>query len=170
MTASPRNSMKFPASQRGFTLLLAALIASTVLALGSSIFTIAQKQITLSSVGRDSQFAFYAADAGAECALYWDMRHDAFGTVPPASAPACDGTPLSEQVVSGDRTAGPPYVIEFQVNMFTADGGTPYCADVKIYKNTGDPHTRIHADGYSTACAIIATSPRALQRSVELYY
>src|SRR3990167_4752401 len=65
--------------ERGFTLLLAALVASIVLALGASIFGVAQKELTLSSIGRDSQFAFYAADTGAECALYWDFRHQAFG-------------------------------------------------------------------------------------------
>lgn len=168
--ASPPISMKKLISQKGFTLLLAALVASTVLALGSSIFVIAQKQITLSSVGRDSQFAFYAADAGAECALYWDMRQNAFGAEAPATAPTCDGQLLNEQVITGDRVVGPPYIIEFQINMFESSGGIPYCVDVKIYKNDTDPHTRIHADGYSTACAIITTSPRALQRSVELYY
>ncbi len=66
--------------QRGFTLLLAALVASIVLALGSSIFTIAKKQVTLSSLGRDSQFAFYAADTAAECALYYDVRLSSFAT------------------------------------------------------------------------------------------
>ena len=40
-------------SNRGFTLLLAALVATIVLALASSIFTIAQKQLILSSIGRD---------------------------------------------------------------------------------------------------------------------
>ena len=67
-------------AQAGFTLLLAALVASIVLALGSSIFTIAKKQVTLSSLGRDSQFAFYAADTIAECALYYDVRFAAFVT------------------------------------------------------------------------------------------
>lgn len=167
-TRSTVNARSLP-TQAGFTLLLAALIASTVLALGSSVFVIAQKQVMLSSVGRDSQFAFYAADAGAECALYWDMRHDAFGSSTPASVPTCDGKALDEQVTSGNRAAGPPYTIEFQINMFDA-AGAPYCAGVTIYKSDTDPHTRIHADGYSTPCSVIATSPRALQRSVELYY
>jgi len=61
---------------RGFTLLLAALVASIVLALGTSIYEIATKEVQLSSLGRDSQFAFYAADTAAECALYWDFRYN----------------------------------------------------------------------------------------------
>lgn len=66
--------------ERGFTLLLAALVASIVLALGTAIYSIAIKQLTLSSLGRDSQFAFYAADTMAECALYNDIRLGAFAT------------------------------------------------------------------------------------------
>lgn len=80
-------------SSAGFTILLAALVSSLVLSLGISIFTIARKSITLSTLGRDSQYAFYAADTAAECALYWDLRHDAFGSASssPLSELTCDG-------------------------------------------------------------------------------
>jgi hypothetical protein len=144
---------------------LAALVSSIVLSLGSSIFVIAQKQIMLSSLGRDSQFAFYAADTGAECALYWDVRYDAFGTSTPALEPTCDGKVLGATGFSQTR----PYVVEFQINLFT-DQSTGYCADVTIYKNDSNPFTVIHADGYSTTCETKDTSARALQRSVELRY
>lgn len=76
---------------QGFTLLLAALIASIVLALGTSIFGIVQKELILSSIGRDSQFAFYAADTGAECALYWDVRHQLFTSEIAPTEITCDG-------------------------------------------------------------------------------
>jgi Tfp pilus assembly protein PilX len=80
-------------NSRGFTILLAALVASLVLSLGISVFTIAQKQLLLSSLSRTSQYAFYAADAGAECALYWDLRHVAFGSTStdPLTELTCDG-------------------------------------------------------------------------------
>lgn len=163
-------------SNRGFTLLLAALVASIVLALGSSIFGIAKKQVTLSSLGRDSQFAFYAADTAAECALYWDIKRGAFGATVPAVAPSCNGTILAETVTSGNRTA-PPYTIEFGINFFVdADGqsGTyddeGYCARVSVTKNTSDPFTVIKADGYSTPCSSTETSTRSLQRTVYLRY
>jgi hypothetical protein len=44
-----------------------------VLAVGASIINIALKQVILSGAGRESQFAFYAANTGLECALYWDL-------------------------------------------------------------------------------------------------
>lgn len=87
--------MKFRNTNRGFVLLLAALIASLSLGLGLAIVTIARKSVTLSSIGRDSQFAFYAADTGAECALYWDIRHNLFSTSSPPTDITCDAQTVS---------------------------------------------------------------------------
>lgn len=77
--------------QRGFTLLLATLTASLLLLLGASIFGLIKKEVILSSLGRDSQFAFYAADSGAECALYWDFRQNLFSSSTPPTVITCDG-------------------------------------------------------------------------------
>lgn len=162
--------------QRGFTLLLAALIASIVLALGASIFSIAQKQITLSSIGRNSQFAFYVADTIAECALYWDFRFSYFSSSATSTEPSCDGHTLT---FAGE--VGPyPYTISTdRINIFmNADGvnGTGddggYCAEVTVTKSfdANIVSTLVHANGYSVSCDSISTSPQALQRSVELSY
>ncbi len=172
-------SMKHPIHQspksgeRGFTLLLAALVSSIVLALGASIFALAQKEVTLSSIGRDSQFAFYAADAAAECALYWDFRFDYFATsTPPDVNPTCDGQPLSASPPSDDY----PYTMESaKINIFQdVEPAGNFCVQVFVTKSldpiTSALRTVIHADGYSVNCAAIQTSSRALQRSVELHY
>ena len=89
----PKETKQANAHSRGFTILLAALVASLVLSLGISVFTIAQKQLLLSSLSRTSQYAFYAADTGAECALYWDLRHTAFDSTStdPLTELTCDG-------------------------------------------------------------------------------
>src|SRR3990167_2209689 len=77
-------------TSRGFTLLLAALVSSIVLAVGAAIFGIAQKQVLLSAIGRDSQLAFYAADTAAECALYWDFRCNYFASSTALINPSCN--------------------------------------------------------------------------------
>lgn len=82
-------------NKRGFTLLLATLIASLLLLLGASMFGLVRKQVLLSSLGRDSQFAFYAADTAAECALYWDIRHNLFASSTPPTEITCDGQTVS---------------------------------------------------------------------------
>lgn len=158
--------------QKGFTLLLAALVASIVLALSTSIFGLAQKEIILSSIGRDSQYAFYAADTGAECALYWDVRYRYFGADMPAGIvppPQCGGEDICDGV--GDsctHTGEYPQTMSFR---FEPNG---FCADVFITKtqseDSGAISTLVRADGYSRSCGSLEDPSRVLQRSVELHY
>lgn len=148
---------------RGFTILLAALVATLVLALGISVFSIAQKQVILSSLGRSSQYAFYAADTAAECALYWDVRFGYFSTTSPSGTPACDGTSLS--ITPATPPPGQPvYTMTFEYEP------NRLCARVAVEKDTINGTTVIEADGFSTECSEIDVSTRALQRSVELSY
>lgn len=184
--------------RRGFTLLLAALIASIVLSIGASIFTIASKQIILSATGRDSQFAFYAADSAAECALYWDIRYQYFATTSPAGVtPTCDlsgpvgsGTPQPINATGRNEgaTSDYPQTMTFQSEFFKKSNGNGYCVYVCVTKlRSTDPDqttacgkvshptlsgvkTVINANGYSVPCNQITTSETALQRSVELQY
>ena len=59
-------------AERGFALLVAVLVSSVVLAVGLSIANVTLKQYIFAGIGKESEVAFYAADAGMECALYWD--------------------------------------------------------------------------------------------------
>lgn len=58
----------------GFTLFIALIVSSLLLAIGFSLSTIILKQLIFANSGKESQLAFYAADSGAECALYWDRK------------------------------------------------------------------------------------------------
>lgn len=58
----------------GFTLLFALLVSVLVLAVGASVISVSLRQSVLSNTGRESQYAFYAANTGIECALYWDVN------------------------------------------------------------------------------------------------
>lgn len=58
----------------GFTLLYALIISSLILATVLSIVNIALKQSNIAGLGRRSQVAFYAANSGMECALYWVLH------------------------------------------------------------------------------------------------
>lgn len=174
--------------QAGFTLLLAALVASIVLGLGAAIYEIAQKEVSLSSIGRDSQFAFYAADTAAECALYWDFRCNYFATSTASvqtSDPSCatvllpPGPTCDTQALGASGRPGAdsyPYTMtSASFDLFQSPGlSGGFCAQVSVHKEL-DPvtqaiRTTIHADGYNVDCASIFTSSRALQRTVELNY
>lgn len=68
------NFKKNKSNKKGFTLLFSILVSIMVLAVGASIINISLKQVILSSSGRESQYAFYAANTGIECALFWDLN------------------------------------------------------------------------------------------------
>lgn len=167
--------LRFKTSQRGFTVLLAALVSSIALALGMSIFSLAQKEITLSSLGRDSQLAFYAADTGAECALYWDMRSGSFVTTTPPAKVTCDGQDAAVNAVNNGEGAAwqsTAFTFSFESKGAAASG---YCSQMTVTKakplgGGATASTTIHADGYSVPCGSLLTSSRALERSVELTY
>lgn len=189
---APHSGVRRRAANSGFTLLLAALVSSIVLAVGAAIFGIAQKQVLLSAVGRDSQFAFYAADTAAECALYWDFRCNYFASSTALVSASCTSNPTCDTELieaEGRPTAVPyyPYTMTSKKMDFFQDAAVSgnLCAQVSVTKcqgtfnadgdcvvssGTAPIRTIIHADGYSTNCAAILTSERALQRSVELHY
>lgn len=80
--------------EHGFTLLLSLLIASIVLSISLSVFGIIVREISLSTSARESRLAFYGANAGIECALYWDFVQDMFATNTPggiSNAIECNG-------------------------------------------------------------------------------
>lgn len=58
---------------RGFTLYYAALFAGVLVIIGGALLNLALKEFRLSATLRDSEYAFFAADSGTECALYWDL-------------------------------------------------------------------------------------------------
>jgi len=68
-------NIRHTAYNKGYALILSIVVSSVVLSIGLSLLNIVQKEIILSATGRDSQFAFYAADGGVECALYWDIGY-----------------------------------------------------------------------------------------------
>lgn len=181
MKQKTKNKRQKIINRRGFTLLLAALAASIALTLGTSIFSISTKQVQLSSIGRDSQFAFYAADTAAECALYWDMRFGYFGTSTPPdpqSQYVCDMQALNATGRPPITNPQPyPYTMTFQLQ------SNGRCANVSVLKcdgpissagvctsSNGPIRTVVHADGFNTTCNTIASNPSAVQRSVELNY
>lgn len=150
---------KKESAQRGFTLLLATLMSALLLLLGAAIFSLIKKEIILSSLGRDSQLAFYAADTAAECALYWDVRQNAFASSTPYTDATCDEESLGDLIFVAYDT---PIDFEFEPN--------GYCARVSVTKRATHPRTTIQSRGYSTSCANIEVSPRTLERAVRLTY
>ena len=165
---------------RGFTLLLAALVASIALSLGSAIYSIVSKELTLSSIGQASQYAFYAADTAAECTLFWDSRSDlhpnvfatsSTDTTATPSIVTCDTVTASSIQATSNTTAA---TTTFIVDSLFKDVSNGYCAQVTVAKtynvSLNSEHTLITANGYNVQCGQVSTAPNALQRTVQLQY
>jgi hypothetical protein len=158
-------------TRRGFTLFIALIVSSLLLAVGLSLSTIILKQLIFSNSGKESQLAFYAADSGAECALYWDRKGvDGYTTFDGAFATSSTNkdifcgtggptTPQTAQVGSFEKIMSPDqlqatttfYVDYSDVNEVDHKA----CAFVTVYKwldiTQTDPvqHTRIDSRGYN---------------------
>ncbi len=130
------------AEPRGFTLLISVILSSVVLAVGLSLMDVAFKQVILASTAKQSQYAFYAADAALECALYWDQKQDLFdySTEPASGALTCQGMsmPFTTSVSGSARTTN--------FTIPCAGGGTQ--SDVQVFKQASG-QTSIYANGYN---------------------
>lgn len=146
--------------KRGFTLLMSVLIASVLLALGYEIYNLAIKEVKLSSAGRESQFAFFAADTGIECALYSDTALDAFATTSSLVDLTCGTAP---SVLTRNNT-GSEYITTFSFT--SGSGNSAQCVDVVVTRE--DPkRTTIESYGHNT-CNI--EDPLRLERAIRVIY
>ena len=164
----------------GFTLFVAMVVSSLLLAVGFSIGNIILKQLLLAGSGKDSQIAFYAADSGSECVQFWDVKN-ADGTNVlddgpfSASSTVVAATPTPIPIPTENATircgAGKIYaskMVSFDAATSTLiidysnnTDGYPSCAKVVIAKgynsatddlgNTENvPYTRIISRGYNS--------------------
>lgn len=148
-------------THRGFTLLMSVLVASVMLALGYALYNIAVKELILSSSGRESQFAFYAADTGVECALYWDYNGDTFSTSSPLTEVACGiATSTLTRNLSGST-----YTTTFS---FTQRATVPSpCISVIVTRDVSPRRTTIESSGYNTCDT---ANPFRIERAIRVTY
>lgn len=159
---------------QGIALLLAITVTGLLLLVSLAISNIAFRELLLSSTGRESQVAFFAANSGIECALYWDQKHsDIFAT-------SSESVVADPQVLSCGNNDGVEVTSEesgaYYRNSFHFDIQPSSCAEVivdKIENVTSDPsvmsiHTKIQSRGYNTLCDGI--SSRKLERAIEVNY
>ncbi|MEA2701633.1 MAG: hypothetical protein QOE22_342 [Candidatus Parcubacteria bacterium] len=155
--------------QRGFTLLIAIILASVALVVGLSLADIAYKQIVLSSAARNSQVAFYRADSAMECALYYDQKFAAFnvGNIFDQGAMQCDGravTGYAESTLTGGGV---------RTTFDVACAGTGRSATVAVYKegtgtcSASGAKSCIFASGFNTCSA---TDPSLFERGLKIFY
>ena len=168
--------MKSSHQESGFTLLLSLLVISVILSVSFGVFDVMTKELKLSGLGRESQIAFYAADAGIECAYFWDIKQKEFENE--------DGWPKTDanysiecaNKVIGKNFSfdGGKYTTDFQFDMGIAT--TQKCAMVTVTKSIENKKvenidykittTTIESKGYNYWCT--STSPHKVERAIRV--
>ncbi|HEY4505349.1 MAG TPA: pilus assembly PilX N-terminal domain-containing protein [Candidatus Paceibacterota bacterium] len=155
-------------SNAGFTLLISIITTSMLLIVSFVVVNVSLGQLLLASAAHESQYAFYAADGGTECAVYWDLKDpslSAFDTSTPGTI-TCSGQTIgvgnpdtvntipSQSAVIGGAT---PSIFEIDF--------TKGCAIVRVTKSGGV--TTIDSRGYNTCDT---SAQRRYERGVTLVY
>lgn len=142
-------------NKKGFTLLVSIIVTGMLLVVSFAVVNIAYRQLVLANSNEESQVAFYNADSGVECAVYWDFRSgvSAFSTTS-NSVINCNGQNFT---VGGGGLANATST--FTVNL------TNGCVTVSVgkYNNL----TIIDSRGYNTCTA---GASRRLERGEKLSY
>ncbi len=94
-------------NKKGFSTFIAVIIAGSLTLVAFTVSKIVTRSIEFANTGRNSQEAFFAADAGIECAIYWDTKEDVskFATSTSGAPITCAGVSMSSGTISGTSTA-----------------------------------------------------------------
>ncbi|NUQ57156.1 MAG: GIY-YIG nuclease family protein [Candidatus Paceibacter sp.] len=139
----------------GFTLLMSLLVISIILSIGLGVSDVIIRETKISGLGRESQVAFSAADAGVECAFFWEIKHpgltqSAFNS---ANSVSCAGNTVNNNFSTN-------------ISNFTLNLGNSSCVSVKVDKASSPTQTIIESRGYNTDCG--AVSPFKVERAIRL--
>ncbi len=142
-------------NKKGFTLLVAIIVTSMLLIISFVVANIAYKQLVLANSNQESQYAFYNADSGIECAVYWDFKngYTVFDPLIATTSMRCNGQAYNTGGTGNATTT-------FTINL------TKGCAVVSVGKHSGGL-TIVDSRGYNT-CSPGAI--RKLERAEKLTY
>jgi Tfp pilus assembly protein PilX len=167
-------------TQKGFTLIFAIFLSTIILSITLSMMYILYKELVLSTVDRESQIAFFAADVGMECGQYWDFRADLNGSTTqsyfiqgtgavglPASLYCAGQNILTNAGPNGETAFYKDSVTEKTTFYLNNIGGGSSCATVIVTKLSFTGKSKIESHGYNRC---LATDPRRVERAIEFNY
>ncbi len=145
------NKKNIQKNKKGFVLLYTMLLSSMILAIALGITNVALKEAKFSTSAKNTNEAFFAADLGAECALYGDRSDiDIFNTAFGQNL-KCNGKNVN---ISQSNN-------KFSFTLNNLGSTQKGCAIVEVDKNSG---TKIISKGYHN-CAT-----RSVERVLEVTY
>ncbi len=151
-------------------MLVAVLITSVFLIISFVVINVALKELILANSAKESQYAFYAADSGTECAVYWDLASSTSKFDPSTPGTISCG---SQTISTGSQTVP---TIPSQPSLIGGGGANTTsifnvnfakgCAIVRVTKAPGGV-TTVDSRGYNTCSS---TSIRRFERGITLTY
>ncbi len=146
---------------KGFALLFAVMISSIILAIALGVATISYKEVKFSTSAKDTNDAFFAADTGAECALYYDRIDPANNAFDPLFSGPMNCNGLSITLGGSDPTWN------FIVSQLGDNKNG--CAIVSV--NKSDPNsTSIVSKGYNNGGSNCIATENTVEREIDLNY
>lgn len=148
----------------GFVAIFTVLIATTIMLMIVGITGTTYKETLLTRSSTDSNKAFFAADTGSECALYYDRKINAFPEIVGIAGPtilSCQNI-TSSIIGTGD--------LKYSFLLDSTDG---WCSDVRVDKaffEDGAYYTKIESFGYNTSCSERGVSPASVERAIRIKY
>jgi len=174
-----KNKMN-PKARRGFVLLFTIVLTAIILSVALGLSNISLREFTFSTSTKATGEAFYAADVGVECAIYWDLT-------PAQLSGGGQGDPFENESIdtfcagvevdlnTGTGELLDPWVFSIQSLGVSGQG----CAQVSVTKNTSDPFfpiTHVVSKGYNVGkpatlgdpCDL--SNPGIVERQLEVDY
>lgn len=151
-------------SRSGFVILFAGTISAILLSIALGVANIAFKEVKFRTSDKETNAAFFAADVGVECALFYDRSdQNKF----PADGPAMPITCANNLDIPVSFSAG---VYNFTItNLGDLGQG---CAKVTVDK-TAPPMTTIISSGYNNGGNVPGScvqGSNTVERQIELNY
>ena len=149
---------------KGFVLLFVVMLSSIILAITLGVVDISLKEIKFGTSAKDTNEAFFAADTGAECALYYDRSASGNNAFTGTASMNCAGSNIT---LNGSDPSW-----NFVVSGLGSEGKG--CAKVTVDKTGLAPCNSpvcIISKGYSTGdVSCNSIDPNRVERQLELNY
>lgn len=168
--------------QKGIAIFVAVIAVSALMLIALAISDISFKEQIISYAGRDSRIAFYAADTGVECALFYDLKGGPDGTFRFGTPGVPGSTGVSCASVATFQAADDDGSQAITTFYFNPSSSPASCAIVRVMKTDaggGEIDTRIESRGYNNNCdenegetlnPVVLESMRNLERSFRVTY
>lgn len=148
---------------KGFAMLFTVLIISVILSIALGIADLTFKQTILSNLAKNSQLAFYQADSGVECGMYYDVTQ---GQLPRGTTVA----KAPQQITCGNNTATlvtDQSHTDYFLYQEDITGNAP-CFSIAFDKTMANGSTKykVSARGFSTCLS----TPQQVERGLNVSY